>query len=61
MAVRARIMKSCYAGHAGDEVTLDRVEDFEYLRKNGYAALVRYETASLVTPQRRTRGRPKKQ
>jgi hypothetical protein len=60
MGIRARIMKGCYAGQAGDEVTLDNPDDFEYLRKHGYAALVKYETASKVTPQRRTRGRPKK-
>lgn len=60
MGIRARLLKGCYAGHAGDEITLEHQKDFEYLRKMGYAALVEYETAAKVTPVRRTRGRPRK-
>jgi hypothetical protein len=60
MAVTCRLLKGCYAGQAGQTVVIDNEGDFEYLRKHGYAALVQYETASKVTPVRRTRGRPKK-
>lgn len=60
MAIVCRLIRSCYAGPAGAEVSIDNEDEFNYLRVNGYAALVRYETAARVVPVRRQRGRPKK-
>jgi hypothetical protein len=60
MAIRARLLKGCYLGNEGEEITIEKEEEFNYLRMQGYAALIKYETACNVTPVRRQRGRPKK-
>jgi len=60
MAVRAKLLKGCYAGNAGDIVLIDNMDDFNRLLKLGYALLEAYETAAKSTPETRRRGRPKK-